>query len=90
MFRTLGNRSLLRIFCSWFSLDMLLEMDKNKTILSNTELDKMNAEITNDITLEAYFFKAKAYCYTTVKGEEEKKLKGITKATFKSQIIIPL
>ena len=36
--------------------------------------------------IEACFLKAKAYCYTSVKGEEEKKLKGITKATIKNQI----
>ena len=42
----------------------------------------------NDTIIEACFLNAKAYCYTTVKGEEEKKLKGITKATFKNQIIL--
>ena len=31
--------------------------------------------------------KAQAY-FTTVKGEEEKKLKGITKATIKNQITL--
>ena len=37
--------------------------------------------------MEACFLKAKPYCYTSVKGEE-KKLKGITKATIKNQIAI--
>ena len=35
--------------------------------------------------MEACFLKAKAYCYNTVK-REEKKLKGVTKATIKNQI----
>ena len=39
-------------------------------------------EIPNDTIVEA---KAKAYCYTTVKGEDEKR---IAKATIKNQIII--
>ena len=62
----------------------------------------MKDEIPNDTIIEACFHKAKAYCYrlhhnsvdepssfgdTTVKGEEEKKLKGITnEATIKNQI----
>ena len=70
------------------------EMNKIKGILHNTELGKMRKElcsttkgdeIPNDTIVEA---KAKAYCYSTVKGEDEKKLKRIAKATFKNQIII--
>ena len=45
----------------------------------------MKDEIPNDTIMEACFLKAKSYYYTTVKGEE-KKLKGITKATIKNQI----
>ena len=52
------------------------------------ELGKMKDEMPNDTTIEACFLKAKAYCYTTVKGEEEKKLKGKTKATIKNQMNI--
>ena len=43
--------------------------------------------IVNTI-IEACFLKANAYCYTSVKEEEEKNLKGITKVTIKSQITI--
>ena len=43
-------------------------------------------EIPNDTIIEACFLKAKAYCYTSVKGEEDKKLKAITKATIRNQI----
>ena len=54
----------------------------------------MKDDLPNDTIIEACFLKAKAYCYrlprnsvdTTVKGEEERKLKGITKATIKNQI----
>ena len=46
----------------------------------------MKDEIPNDTIIEACFLKAKAYYFTTVKGEEEKKLKGITRATIKNQI----
>ena len=69
-------------------------MNQIKGILHNTELGKMKDELSsttkgdeipNDIIIEACFRKAKAHCFTTVKGEEEKKLKGITKATFKNQ-----
>ena len=63
-------------------------MDKIKDILHNNELSKMKDELPNDTTVEACFLKAKAYCYNTVKREEEKKLKGITKATIKKQITI--
>ena len=62
------------------------EMDKIKDILHNNELSKMKDELPNDTIVEACFLKAKAYCYNTVKREEEKKLKGITKATIKKQI----
>ena len=48
----------------------------------------MNDELPNDTIIEACFLKAKAYCYNTVKGEEEKKLKGITKATIRNKIIL--
>ena len=64
------------------------EMDKIKDILRNNELSKMKDELPNDTIIEACFLKAKAYCYNTVKREEEKKLKGITKATIKKQITI--
>ena len=53
-----------------------------------TELGKMKDELPNDTIIEACFLNAKAYCYNTVKREEEKKLKGITKATIKKQITI--
>ena len=62
------------------------EMNKIKGILHNNELGKMKDEIPNDTIMEACFLKAKAYCYNTVKREEEKKLKGITKATIRNQI----
>ena len=64
------------------------EMNKVKVILHYTELGKMKDEIPDDAIIKACFLKAKAYCYTTVKGEEEKKSKGITKATIKNQILI--
>ena len=72
------------------SLDsnMETEMNKIKDILHNNELGKMKDELPNDTIIEACFLKAKAYCYNTVKGEDEKKLKGITKATIKNQISI--
>ena len=62
------------------------EMNKIKDILHNNELGKMKDELPKDTIIEACFLKAKAYCYNTVKGEDEKKLKGITKATIKNQI----
>ena len=61
-------------------------MNKISGILHNNELGKMKDEIPNDTIEEACFLKAKAYCFNTVKGEEEKKLKGITKATIRNQI----
>ena len=64
------------------------EMDKIKDILHNNELSKMKDELPNDTIIELCFLKAKAYCYNSVKREEEKKLKGITKATIKKQITI--
>ena len=69
-------------------LDTDMETKKKKIsgILHNSELGKMKEELPNDTTIEACFLKAKADYYTTVKGEEEKKLKGITKATIKNQI----
>ena len=60
------------------------EINKVNGKLSNSELGKMKDEISNDTINEACFLKAKAYCYNTVKDEVEKKLKGITKATFKN------
>ena len=65
-----------------------IEMNKIKDILHNNELGKMKDEIPNDTIIEACFLKAKAYCFNTVKGEDEKKLKGITEATFRNQIIL--
>ena len=65
-----------------------MEMDKIKDILYKNELSKMKDELPNDTIIEACFLKAKAYCYNAVKREEEKKLKGITKATIKKQITI--
>ena len=62
------------------------ELNKIKDILHNNELGKMKDELPNDTMIEACFLKAKVYCFNTVKGEEEKKLKGITKATIKNQI----
>ena len=64
------------------------EMNKIKNILHINELGKMKDELPNDTIIEAFFLKAEAYCYNTVKGEDEKKLKGITKATIKNQITI--
>ena len=64
------------------------EMKKIKDSLHNNELGKMKDELPNDTIIEACFLKAKAYCYNTVKGEKEKKLKGITKATIQNQITI--
>ena len=43
----------------------------------------MKDELANDTIIEACFLNAKAYCYNTVKREEEKKLKGVTKSTIK-------
>ena len=63
-------------------------MDKIKDILHNNELSKMKDELPNDTIIEACFLKSKSYCYNTVKREEEKKLKGITKATIKKQVAI--
>ena len=65
--------------------DIEKEMNKINCILHNNELSKMKDEIPNDTIIEACFLIAKAYCFNTVK-EEEKKLKGITKATIKNQI----
>ena len=48
----------------------------------------MKDELPNDTFIEACFLKAKAYCYNTVKGEDEKKLKGITKATIKTKLLL--
>ena len=62
------------------------EMNKIKDILHNNELGKMKDEIPNDTIIEACFLKSKAYCFNTVNGEDEKKLKGITKATIRNQI----
>ena len=59
------------------------EMHKIKDILPNNDLGKMKDELPNDTILEACLLKAKAYCYTS-----EKRLKGITNATFKKQINI--
>ena len=56
------------------------EMNKIKDILHNIELGKIKDELRNDTIIEACFLKAIAYCYNTVKGEDEKKLKGVTKA----------
>ena len=64
------------------------EMNKIKDILHNNELGKMKDELPNDTIIDACFLKAKAHCYNKVKGEDEKKLKGITKATIKNQITI--
>ena len=64
------------------------EMDKIRDILHNNELCKMKDELPTDTIIEACFLKAKAYCFITAKDEEKKKLKGITKATIKNQIIL--
>ena len=64
------------------------EMSKIKDILHNNELGKMKDELPNDTIIEACFLKAKGYCYNTVKGKEERKLKGIAEATIKKQINI--
>ena len=71
-----------------FKLFMYKALDKMKGILSNTELGKLKDEVPNDTNKEACFLKAKAYYYTAVKNEEEKKSKGITNATIKNQITI--
>ena len=64
------------------------EMNKIKEILHYNEFGKMKDEIPNDTIIEACFLKAKAYFFNTVKGEEEKRLKGIAKATIRNQIIL--
>ena len=64
------------------------EMNKIKDILHYNEFGKMKDDIPNDTIIEACFHKTKAYFFNTVKGEEEKKLKGITKATIRNQIIL--
>ena len=64
------------------------EMDKIKDILHNNELGKMEDELPSHTFIETCYLKAKAYCYNTVKRDEEKKLKGITNATIKKQITI--
>ena len=70
------------------------EMNKIKDILHSIELGKMKDELPNDTIIEACFLHRKhivpleAYCYNTVKREEQKKLKCITKATIKNQITI--
>ena len=69
-----------------FDSNIETEMNKIKDILHNNKLGKMKDELPNDTIIEACFLKAKAYCYNTVKGEDEKKLKGITKFTIKNQI----
>ena len=66
--------------------DIEKEMNKIRGILHNNELGKMNDEIPRDTIIDACFIKAKAYYFNAVKGEEEKKLKGKTKATFRNQI----
>ena len=64
-------------------------MNKIKDILLNTELGKMKDKIPNDTInkLSLISLKVKAYCYTTVKGEEGKKIKGITKSAIENQIM---
>ena len=61
-------------------------MNKISGILHINEFGKMKDEIPNDTVIAACFLKAKAYRFSTVKGEEEKKLKGITKANIRIQI----
>ena len=56
--------------------------------IHHSEWRKLKDEIPNDTIIEACFLKAKAYSFTTIKGGEEKKLKGINKATVKNQITI--
>ena len=70
--------------------DSNIETEKNKIkyILHNNELGKMKDELPNDTIIETCFLKAKAYCYNTVKGEDEKKLKNTTKATINNQVTI--
>ena len=69
-------------------IDIETEMNKISGILHNSELGKMKNEIPNDTIMEACFLIAKAYCFNTVKKEEEKKIKSITKATIKNQVAI--
>ena len=66
-------------------------------ILNNSEKGKMKEELcstakvdelTNDTIIEACFLKVKIFCYTTDNGEEEKKLKGLTKPIIKNQITL--
>ena len=64
-------------------------MNKIKDILHINGLGKMKDELPNDTTIEACFLKAKAYCYRLHHSfGEDKKLKGITKATIKNQTTI--
>ena len=101
MYKALYENSEKKLYCSYqytdtdsiiininVPLDSTIEKEVSKIsgILHNIELGKMKDEMPNDTIMEACFLKAKAYGYTTIKGEEEKKLKGITKATIKNQI----
>ena len=101
MYKALYENSEKKLYCSYqytdtdsiiininVPLDSTIEKEVSKIsgILHNIELGKMKDETPSDTIMEPCFLKAKAYCYTTVKGEEEKKLKGITKATIQNQI----
>ena len=48
-------------------------MKNLKDILSNSEPGKTKDELPHDAIKDDCFLKAKADCYTTVKGEEVKK-----------------
>ena len=50
------------------------EMNKINDVLHNNELGKIKDELPNDTLIEACFLKAKAYCYNTVNGVDEKKV----------------
>ena len=63
-------------------------MNKISGTLHNSKLSKMKDGLPNYTIVEACFLKAKAYCFNTVNEGEKKKLKGITKATIKSQVTI--
>ena len=55
------------------------EINKIKDILNITEIGKMTEKKPNETIIEACFLKAKNYCYATVEGEEDKKIKFIIK-----------
>ena len=52
--------------------DIEIELNKISGKLHNSELRNIKDEITNDTKKDACFLKPKAYCNTSVKGEEKR------------------